>query len=436
IRQGPASSAESWFGAATIFTSLFFGADIGFLATGACALFLAAIGASMSAGALSWKADIAWYISCSLESVGLCALSCFAVSRLLATFRDSEKNIDRLGAELRRRRIELERETAGRIDAEGRAEFLANFDEISGLPNEQRFMEILERYLAIARARGRISAVMALGIDRFMRVRETRGAGPSDAILREAAERLRRSFREDDFVARLGWDGFIVLLSDVKEHEDLSGIIKKARMAFDRSFRVEGADIGLSASLGIALFPHDGTEAEMLVRASEAAKHQAMEDGPGSYRLYDAAMHQRLLEGLRLEQEMNEAIRACSFEPWFQPKVDRSGRIVGAEALARWNLRDGRIRLPADFIQAAERTGRIDDIGRIVLSKTCERAASWERKGLPMVPVSVNLSPFQFKSDLLVREIRAILADARLSPDRLDLEITESGIMEDPASAI
>jgi EAL domain-containing protein (putative c-di-GMP-specific phosphodiesterase class I) len=159
-------------------------------------------------------------------------------------------------------------------------------------------------------------------------------------------------------------------------------------------------------------------------------------DGPGSYRLYNAALHARLLAQAKVEGELRGALRSGAFLPWYQPKVDNFGRIVGAEALARWILPEGGLRQPCEFIKMAEHAGCIGELGREVLAKACAGAAAWERAGLDPIPISVNLSPYQFRSDDLVRDVRRILGATGLPASRLDLEITESGIMEDEANAI
>jgi diguanylate cyclase (GGDEF)-like protein len=288
----------------------------------------------------------------------------------------------------------------------------------------------------MAAGRGRILGVMTVGIDRFKRVGETHGPGGGDALLIETAGRLSHAFRDDDLAARSGGDIFLVLLSDVKSPEDAKSIIDKSRLAFDRSFSVGGSDIALSASFGLALYPNDGKRADVLIRASEAALQLAKEDGPGSFRLYDASLHAHLIAQARIEGELRGALRTGAFLPWYQPKVDILGRIVGVEALARWLLPEGVFRQPADFIQTAERSGFISELGRIVLAKACASAAAWDRAGLDPIPISVNVSPYQFRSDELVKDIRRILSVTGLPASRLDLEITESGIMADETNAI
>ena len=262
----------------------------------------------------------------------------------------------------------------------------------------------------MAARRGRILGVMAVGIDRFKRVGEIHGPGAGDAILIESAGRLARSFRIDDVVARSGGDVFLVLLSDVKRPRGREGDHRQVPTRLRPLFfnrRNRDRPIGLIRSRAVS--PQTATRPETLIRASEAALQLSKDDGPGSYRLYDAALHARLIANSRIEHELRGALRAEAFLPWFQPKVDILGRIVGVEALARWRLPEGGMRQPSEFIGAAERSGFIGELGRIVLAKACASAASWEKKGLSPIPVSVNLSPFQFRSDSIVKDVRAIL---------------------------
>jgi diguanylate cyclase (GGDEF)-like protein len=433
---GGLSSGTSWLCAAAVLATIFFGLAGGLTVCATQALVLSSICISQRlGGALSGSKVLAYAVS-SMDAVGLSVLVSFAQAYLMRGLRHSIDARGRFASELNARQSELVREAAGRHNAELRVDFLESHDPLTSLLNLESFELELARAINIASGRGRILGVMAIGIDRFKRIGETHGTGAGDALLIEAAGRLKRSFRDDDFVARSGGDVFLVLLSDVKSTGDARPIIEKSREAFDRSFSIEGSEIGLSASFGLALYPNDGIRADSLIQASEAALRLANMDGPGSFRLYDAVLHARLLAHAQIEHELRGALRSGAFLPWYQPKVDILGRIVGAEALARWILPEGGLRQPSEFIQTAERSGFIGEIGREVLAKACASAAAWERAGLAPIPISVNLSPYQFRSDDLVKDVRRILGATGLSASRLDLEITESGIMEDQTNAI
>jgi diguanylate cyclase (GGDEF)-like protein len=433
---GNLSSGEAWFCAATMLSSFTFGSRGAAISWSVQAIILLALGLAQLTGIFSWSQDALRYALASIEGLGISLFVGAAMLYLRRGLRNSIEARVWLASELNLRQDELDKESACREDAEQRADFLERHDPLTRLPLRECFELELERGLKVATDRGTMLGIMAVGVDRFSRVSELHGPGAGDAILIEIGGRLTRSFRDGNQVARSSGDVFLVILSDMKSPDEAKEGIDKARRAFDRSFNVEGTEVGLSASFGIALFPNDGAEASSLIRASEAALLMAKRDGPGSYRLYDAVLHQRLLAATSVEGELIGALRAEAFLPWYQPKVDVLGRIIGAEALARWRLPDGSFRQPADFIAAAERSGFIVDLGRTVLAKACAAAASWERKGLEPVPVSVNLSPFQFRSDDLVKDIRRVLGATGLPASRLDLEITESGIMEDQTAAI
>lgn len=430
LARGNVSSGGAWLLSSAALAAVFFGLAGGLAVCAAQILALAAIGVALG------RPGIQAFAISAMQIVGLSFLVCLAQTIVLDGLRRSMEARGRLASDLSKKQSELAAEAARRRDAESRATFLESHDPLTSLRNRDSFEEELTKAIGIAAGRGRILGVMAIGIDRFRRVVEVHGSGAGDFLLIEAAARLGKAFRDDDVVARSAGDVFLVLLSDVKDPQDAKAIIDKSRRAFDRSFSVEGSELGLSASFGLALFPYDGVCADALIRAAETALHLAKADGPGSYRLYDAILHSRLLSQARIEGELQGAIRSGAFSPWYQPKVDSQGCIAGAEALARWFLPDGGMRLPDEFIPMAERTGDIGELGRIVLSKACASAIAWERGGLDPIPISVNLSPFQFRSDEVVKDIRSVLGTTGLSPSRLDLEITESGIMEDKANAI
>jgi diguanylate cyclase (GGDEF)-like protein len=436
LRFGSGSTGAIWLCSTTVLATIFFGLPGVIASTAVQALFLLALGIAQALGAFAWRDDPVMFSMQAIDVIGLGIIMGVAQYHLLGGLHKANEARGRLVSELSVRHAELLRETAGRHDAELRADFLESHDPLTRLPNRETFELSLARALKIAASRGRILGVMAIGIDRFKRVVETHGPGAGDAILIEIGVRLARCFHEGDLIARSGGDVFLVLLSDIKSTEDAKRIIEKSKHAFDRSFSVDGSEIGLSASFGLVLYPNDGSRTDSLIRAAEAALQHSKRDGPGSYRLYDPKLHESLAFKLKIEHELRGALRAEAFLPWFQPKVDRNGRIIGAEALVRWLLPNGCFRQPAEFIEAAERSGHIADLGRIVLAKACAAAVAWESCGLSPIPISVNLSPFQFRSEELVRDVRRILAATGLPASRLDLEITESGIVEDEAGAI
>jgi diguanylate cyclase (GGDEF)-like protein/PAS domain S-box-containing protein len=329
------------------------------------------------------------------------------------------------------------RDMTSQKEAEAKAEFFEHYDPLTLLPNRESFMHEAERAVTIARNRNRVFGVMAIGLDRFKRINDLYGTEAGDRVLKEAAQALRGVFRNDDVVARYRGDKFFALFPDIRSQEHIKEIIAKAESAFDQVIRLDlGEEIKLSASIGVALYPNDARNAEDLVRNAETALYMAKESGRDRYRLFDAKLNGEILERQKIESALNNAISDKALLPYFQPKVDRNGFIVGAEALVRWKHPSGEIKSPGYFIEVAEKSGSIDSIGQLMLRMTCDMAASWAGQGLPQVPVSINLSPRQFGRDDLIEGIKQVLKASGLDPRLLEFEITESGIMENEREGI
>lgn len=321
--------------------------------------------------------------------------------------------------------------------AEERALFYEYYDPLTNLPNRESFMREVSSNITIANNRGRVFGVMALGLDRFKAINDMYGTSTGDAVLKSTADALRTAFRNDDIISRYRGDKFFALFPEIKSQDHIKEIIAKARLAFTEPFRIGlGQEVRLSASMGIAFYPNDGKDSAEIVRNAETALYMAKEAGRDRYRLFDAKLNSELLERQRVETDMGLAIDEQRFEPFFQPKVDRAGYIVGAEALVRWRLSDGSIKDPSAFINVAEQSSNIDRIGAMVILKTCQVAASWSAMGLPDVPISINLSPRQFGHESLVDDIASILRSTGVDPRRLEFEITESGIMTNEHESI
>jgi len=329
------------------------------------------------------------------------------------------------------------RDLTSQKEAEAKAEFFEHYDPLTLLPNRESFMHEAERAVTIARNRNRVFGVMAIGLDRFKRINDLYGTEAGDRVLKEAAQAIRGAFRNDDVVARYRGDKFFALFPDIRSQEHIKEIIAKAEAAFDQVIRLDlGEEIKLSASIGVALYPNDARNAEDLVRNAETALYMAKESGRDRYRLFDAKLNGEILERQKIESALNSAISDRALLPYFQPKVDRNGFIVGAEALVRWKHPSGEIKSPGYFIDVAEKSGSIGSIGQLMLRMTCDMAASWADQGLPRVPVSINLSPRQFGQDDLIEGIKQVLNASGLDPRLLEFEITESGIMENEREGI
>ncbi len=309
---------------------------------------------------------------------------------------------------------------------------LTFFDSLTELPNKKMFLSNLKTEIIKSQRRGKetIFAVMCIGIDRFKHINDMHGTLVGDRLLRSIGERLTTTFRGDDLVSRFDGDKFMVLLAEIGDPDNILDIVRKTSDTFSKKFTIDDTDFNVTTALGVCIYPNDGETAEQLLINSETAMYTAKEQGRNSYHLFDADLNKDLLNRLRLEKELADAIIKKEFEMYYQPKVTYDGTIIGMEALIRWRSSTRGYISPAEFIDLAEKTGLIIDLGSLVLRQSCRQNRAWQKLGLPPVKVSVNLSPYQFRQKNIVNTIRAILDETGLEPQWLELEITESGIME------
>lgn len=426
----------SWLSAAIVLAGILFG-SAGALLLGALAAVAFLIDLSViHVGAEPVAEPVSGLRFLALNTIALSLACALAVARLVRYLDQSAAITSRLDSELRISESARQEEVAERKGAEALAAFYRDYDALTHLPRRGKLAEAVSAAMSQAERRDRLVAVLSIGIERFSQIADSYGTAASEAFILHVASALRGTFREYDIVARLGEDTFGLLCSDLGKPEDVSGLIEKARRCLDAP--VYAGDVRLKpvASLGLALYPGDAADAEGLIRASRAALRSARLSEPGSYCLFDANLNAEVVNRFKLEDELEAALFMGSIVPWFQPKVDSDGRIIGAEALARWILPDGGVRLPSSFIPAAEGSGGIVALGKVILASACGFAAKWASRGLPAIPVSVNLSPYQFRSPNLVADVRRALRESGLEPSRLDLEITESGIATDEADVI
>jgi diguanylate cyclase (GGDEF)-like protein len=426
----------SWLSAAIVLSGILFG-TAGALVLGALVAITFGIAfVPAQAGALPVVSASPGLHFLALNTIALSLACALAVSRLIRYLDQSTAATQRLDSELRQSESARKEEVAERKGAEALAAFYRDYDVLTHLPRRGKLADAASAAMSQAERRDRLVAVLSIGIERFSRIADSYGTAASEAFILQVSSALRSTFREYDTVARLGEDSFGLLCADLGKPEDVSGLIEKARRCLDAPFCVGDLRLKPVASLGLALYPGDASDAEGLIRSSEAALRSARLSEPGSYCLFDASLNAEVVNRFKLEDELEAALFMGSIVPWFQPKVDSSGRIIGAEALARWILPDGGVRMPSSFIPAAEGSGGIVALGKVVLASACSQAAGWASRGLPAVPVSVNLSPHQFRSPSLVEDVRRALRESGLEPERLDLEITESGIATDEADVI
>ncbi len=326
--------------------------------------------------------------------------------------------------------------------AEERLMYLATHDPLTGLPNRALLLDRIDRAIARGR-RGAPGALIFVDLDRFKLINDSDGHAFGDRVLVEVAQRLRAAARDGDTVARLGGDEFVLLIENLPGDAaaGVADIAARILAALDAPMHAgergnhESREIPLGASLGIALYPKDGDDAATLLRHADAALYRAKEGGRGGYRFFAAEMNDEARDRLRLQSELKRALDAGQIAVHYQPQVDlASGRITGVEALARWFHPELGAVPPDRFIPVAEETGLILPLGEAVLRAACRQAAAWAERGRPL-PVAVNLSPRQLRHPRLPETIASILAETGCRPAWIELEITESAAMADPAAA-
>ena len=313
----------------------------------------------------------------------------------------------------------------------------ANHDSLTGLPNRNLLWDRIDRACARTQRYGDFAAVAFLDLDNFKVVNDSLGHSLGDHLLRAVAQRLQSSLRAMDTVARLGGDEFVLVLSDQKGEPSVSGELQRIVESFSQPFAVDGRDVFITASVGVALYPQDAKDPEALMKSAELAMYRAKESGRNGYQLYTVEMQTRVTERLALEGRLRRALERGEFSLHYQPQVDlRSKRIFGVEALIRWNQPDLGMVSPAKFIPLAEETGLIVPIGAWVVRTACRQCKAWQDAGLPPVTVAVNISARQFREKNLLQVVAQILTETGLNPRQLELEVTESVIMHDAQQII
>jgi diguanylate cyclase (GGDEF)-like protein len=318
-----------------------------------------------------------------------------------------------------------------------RERFLATHDPVTGLPNRFLFEDQLRQSLAAATRNHKLLAVLFLGLDRFGKVNDSLGHASGDELLAQVGARLRSGLRKSDGLARLGGDEFAVLVEDLARGQEAIRVARKLRDAVAASYRVGGREFWMTPSIGIAVFPRDGGEPESLIRNAHAAMREAKGRGGDETCFFSRAMDESNKQRLLLERKLRRALESDELELHYQPKVEiESGRITGAEGLLRWTDPELGPVQPKAIIPIAEETGLISAIGEWSLRTACAQNAEWTRAGFARLRVSVNLSARQIADDGLREMIVRALWDTGLEPSQLELEITESSLMQNEEMAV
>ncbi len=327
---------------------------------------------------------------------------------------------------------QLQAEIYERMQAEQRIWHVAHHDALTGLPNRSLLFDRLEQGLTQAARSEHRLAMMFLDLDRFKSVNDTLGHHIGDQLLKHVAERLRETVRAADTVSRLGGDEFVVVLHEIQYPEDAKIVAEKIIATLAFALQVEGHTLHATPSIGISIYPDDGTDAYTLMKNADTAMYHAKENGRNTYQFFTDKMNEEAKRIFTLEQRMRSALDQNQFVLYYQPLIDhRQQTVCGMEVLLRWQDPEHGLLLPNEFIPIAEETGMILPLGEWVLREACRQSIHWQAQGYPAVPIAVNLSPRQFRQKNLVESIRSILAETGLPAQLLELEITESSLMHD-----
>ncbi len=314
--------------------------------------------------------------------------------------------------------------------ADERIEYLASHDSLTGLPNREKFNDMLRHTMIVAQRHQRPFALLFIDLDRFKVVNDSLGHDAGDMLLVEIGGRLRRALRSSDTVARLGGDEFVVILEEVAGRHEVERIAGELLAVLSQPMRLSGHECHTTASIGIAMYPTDGLDVQTLTKNADMAMYLAKEDGKNGFHFFAKGLKTLSIERLTLENALRRALERDQFSLHYQPKVDMvSGAITGVEALLRWNHPELGSVSPAQFIPLAEETGLIIPIGRWVLKEACAQNMAWQRRGLRPVAMAVNLSPRQFADAHLLHDVDAALLASGMSSLLLQLEVTEGMVM-------
>lgn len=321
--------------------------------------------------------------------------------------------------------------------AEQNLRFVASHDPLTGLFNRNIFNERLHQALAQAARFGRSLSLLFIDLDGFKVINDTHGHNAGDALLAELAARLRTSLREGDVIGRMGGDEFVVLIEEFTEVGQVAEVAKKLLETVTRPFMVHGESCQLTASLGISIYPDDGSDAQTLLKNADMAMYLVKQQGKNSFRFYSPQMNVHMMERLSLESGLRRAIERGELLLLYQPRVGVSdGQVTGIEALMRWQHPTQGMIGPNEFIPVAEDAGLIAAIGEWALHSACRQARAWRDLGLPLLRVAVNLSHKQFQQESLIQVVREALHRVALEPARLELEITEEMVNRNPERAV
>ncbi len=328
-------------------------------------------------------------------------------------------------------------EHSGEDEIQDRLEYLANYDSLTDLPNKNLLMDRLENSMNRAIRRGKNLITLFLNIDNFKSVNYTFGYSFTDELLKLVSKRLYSQLRDYDTVARFGLNEFIIVFEEVENELDAGNLAQRVEKLFKKPFRIKGNEVFLNPNMGISFFPSDANSAKVLIKNANLAMLEAKENKQGCYQIFRPQMHEIITNRIMLENSLRKAIHNNEFFVEYQPLIDvKSQKVIGAEALVRWNHPDLKNIPPLDFIPIAEDTGLILEIGQIVLKESMTQMKKWHDKGFKDLVLSVNISGVQLLQSNILDTIEKILEETDFNPYRLKLELTESTLMKNMRLAV
>ncbi len=389
------------------------------------------IGATLTSGAVSWTSTF------RLQRDG----GSYAwVDNHAQVVRDQNGKVLRVVGCLKDVSAQMQLEAQRRLD-EQRIHQLAFYDQLTGLPNRRALMERLQHALAVSRRRHEHGALMFLDLDNFKTFNDAFGHDIGDELLKQVGSRLHRSIRSLDTVARLGGDEFVILLEELGSDPGVAALqaetaAQKILDEFKRPFDLGQTVHDCTSSVGVTLFQGQSESIDDLLKQADLAMYESKQAGRNTVRFFDPHMQWLVTERARLEADLRQAAQRQEFVLHYQPQWTRDGHLAGLEALLRWQHPQRGLVYPDEFISACEETGIVVPIGRWILQHACEQQAAWRAAGLPDVRVSVNVSPRQLRSPDFIEAVRTALAQSGVSPSCLELELTESMLLQDVAASV
>ena len=353
-------------------------------------------------------------------------------NKLEKAYDNLEKRVQERTCELSNVNMQLENEMYAKIAREEEITKLAFSDQLTGLSNRRSFNDKLNEIIYGAVQDEKSIAIMFMDLDNFKMINDTLGHAQGDELLKKVAGRLKSTLRENDIIARVGGDEFLILIYEPTSREYIEKVCENIIRVIKEPFELDKNEIYITTSIGVSVYPQDGKDVETLIKNADIAMYESKQSGKGRFELCNQTMKNSLDHVMRLTNDLYRALELNELELYYQPQVDTtSGIIVGAEALLRWNHPEFGMISPAVFIPIAEKTGLIVAMGEWVLRNACMQTKAWQDAGLPRISMGVNLSVNQIQNHKIVRLVSRILAETGLDPKDLELEITENIFMKD-----